>query len=281
MSKFTTEVRRICETYADDATLSIEETITAALPYIFTDIWNATDEERKIEIEKKILRHYYTQEIGFETVPLWKLRLNSTLSEIMPKYNLLYTNLDTVRDKLFSTVDVWENTTNESTSHSESTSNGTGKGTTSDTAKTTGTQDNTQTSDSTTSAEGSGNTEAWQKYNDTPQGGIDGLDSDTYLTNATKNVNDSTNKSSSTGNTTANGTQNTTTETTSSGENSTETTDTSSGDSNASGQANRHIIGKNSGGDYLDQYLKLMTNYEDIDRMIISDLQPLFMGLWE
>ena len=34
--------------------------------------------------------HYYTREIGFETVGLWKLKLQTKLNEIMPYYNKLY-----------------------------------------------------------------------------------------------------------------------------------------------------------------------------------------------
>ena len=37
-----------------------------------------------------ILRHYYTREIGFETVGLWKLKLNTKMREIMPYYNKMF-----------------------------------------------------------------------------------------------------------------------------------------------------------------------------------------------
>lgn len=48
------------------------------------------DESYRSVIETKILRHYYTREIGLETVGLWKLKLNTKLNEIMPYYNKLY-----------------------------------------------------------------------------------------------------------------------------------------------------------------------------------------------
>ena len=40
------------------------------------------DEDYKIPLEKKILRHYYLREIGFETLGVWKLKLNDKLNEI-------------------------------------------------------------------------------------------------------------------------------------------------------------------------------------------------------
>ena len=48
------------------------------------------DENYRSVLETKILRHYYTREIGFETVGLWKHYLKTKLNEIMPKYNKLY-----------------------------------------------------------------------------------------------------------------------------------------------------------------------------------------------
>lgn len=281
MSKFTTEVRYICQNYAQDNTLSIEDTITKAKPYIFNDTWTAGTEEHKQELEQKILRHYYMQEIGFETVGAWKLYLNSTLAEIMPKYNLLYENLDNIKSKLFDTVDFNEDTEDTSKSHNEgktetkntSESDSTGNDNTHSISKSTGkgTGESSNSSDST----------AWTEFNDTPQGSLRNIDNGTYLTNATKN------RSSGSGQANSSNTSEGTDETTSNNDSTTHTEGNNNsvsnniGDSNTGRQGTRHVHGKNSGGDYLDQYLKLMNEYNDIDQMIISDLQPLFMGLWE
>ena len=94
MSKYTTEVRFICETEAgltdsvgfDD----VDSVIEAALPHIFSFDFPIFDEDYRSVIETKILRHYYTREIGMETYGLWKLRLQTKLNEIMPFYNKLY-----------------------------------------------------------------------------------------------------------------------------------------------------------------------------------------------
>lgn len=94
MSKYTTEVRYICEEAAglqDSVGYSnIESVITTAAPLIFDFDFPIFDEAYRLPLEKTILRHYYTREIGEETVGLWKLRLWDRLSLIMPYYNKLY-----------------------------------------------------------------------------------------------------------------------------------------------------------------------------------------------
>ena len=93
MSKYTTEVRYICETYAgyteSQGFDKVEDIITAAAPHIFDD-FEIYDENYRLVLEKKILRNYYTREISEETVGLWKLRLNAKMDLIMPFYNKLY-----------------------------------------------------------------------------------------------------------------------------------------------------------------------------------------------
>ena len=94
MSKYTTEVRYICEHYAGlDESVgydSIDDTIQKALPKIFDFDFPIYDEEYRNVLETKIIRHYYTREIGLETVPLWKFKLQTLLNEIMPYYNQRY-----------------------------------------------------------------------------------------------------------------------------------------------------------------------------------------------
>ena len=93
MSKYTTELRFICE-MASGCTESkgyddIEEIVTLAAPNIFNN-YPIFDEEYRPVLNKKILMHYYTREICEETVGIWKLRLASRMNEIMPYFNKLY-----------------------------------------------------------------------------------------------------------------------------------------------------------------------------------------------
>lgn len=268
MSKFTTEVRYICQTYANvttGTTLTIDQTILAAIPYIFTDDWTTQNADHKEELCKKILRHYYMREIGAETVGLWKLQLNSLLSEIMPKYNALYSNLENIKTKLLLNADVTEtrNLTNNSTSKADTSNTTSSTGSTTTTS--TGTSKNTASADS--------NNDAWQEYSDTPQGALSGIENQTYLTNATRNR--ATNSSSSTSDATANNSGSTTTK------DDATTTGTSTGSNDTTENYTLTITGKNSGASYIDEYLKLEQGYNDIDQMIINDLAPCFMALWE
>lgn len=280
MSKFTTEVRWICETFAnsqDEYPETITDTIKAAIPFIFDDSWTTQDEGYKPTLEFKILRHYYTQEIGYETVNLWMLKLNTMLSEIMPKYNALYANLEKYKTILMQGVDVTE--TQDLTNNQKT------KGTsdTTDTSDTTNNANSTQKIDSESNGKqnstSNNSSDAWQEYADTPQGSLTGLESGRYLTNATHNR--GTTDGTTTGTSNATGTNTTTGTSASAGHASGTTNVQSSGTADTTENYVKHIIGKNNGTSYADEYLKLVEGYKDIDQMIIDELQPLFMGLWE
>lgn len=94
MSKYTTEVRYICETAAglqkSAGLSSLDEILEAGRLSIFDFNYPIFDSNYKAVLETKILRHFYTREIGSETVGLWKLRLNARMNEIMPFYNKMY-----------------------------------------------------------------------------------------------------------------------------------------------------------------------------------------------
>ena len=95
MSKYTTEVRYICEMHSGFPVDEMQdhtpdEIISASRSKIFDFSYPIYESGHKPELETKILKHYYTREIGAETVGLWKLWLNDTLNLIMPKYNKLY-----------------------------------------------------------------------------------------------------------------------------------------------------------------------------------------------
>lgn len=94
MSKYTTEVRFLCETKAglleSVGYNSIDSVVEDAAPLIFNFNFPIYDEAYRLPLEKRILKHYYTREISEETVGLWQLRLEDRLNLIMPYYNELY-----------------------------------------------------------------------------------------------------------------------------------------------------------------------------------------------
>lgn len=178
MSQYTTEVRFICETMADldesEGYTNVDTIIDKAIPKIFDFDFPIFDESYRVELEKKILKHFYTREIGAETVGLWKLWLNTTMNEIMPEMNKYYKSTLYEYNPLYAT--------DLNTEHKRVT-----KG------------DNQNISSSTTDTE-SGSIMK-DKYSDTPQGAITNLENDTYLTNARIDSEDSestTNNSSQT-----------------------------------------------------------------------------------
>lgn len=93
MSKYTTEIRFLCESLYDGEShgfSDVEQIIKQTAPRIFDFAFPIFDEDYRLTLECKILRHYYTREISEETVGLWKLRLADKLNLIMPYYNKLY-----------------------------------------------------------------------------------------------------------------------------------------------------------------------------------------------
>ena len=104
MSKYTMEVRYICEQLAN-ATIEIQVgdvpgIIEKAAPQIFDFDFPICNEDYRKTLEEKILLHFYLREIGQETVGEWKLRLMQTLQEIMPEMNELYKSVEFKYDPL-------------------------------------------------------------------------------------------------------------------------------------------------------------------------------------
>lgn len=232
MSKYTTELRFICETLAGyDESQGYAETddiIEKARPQIFSFSYPLYDEEnKKQDLETKIIRHYYTREICAETYGRWKMFLQARMNEIMPYYNQLYESAALEFNPL---NDIDMTTTRDNV----------GKETTAD--------------ESTSSTTGSTSGDSWNKYSDTPQGGVSGLESDTYLTNATHDTNsgtssdDTTAKSTGTKDTTANGTE--------------------------------HVTGKSASKSYSELLKEYRETILNIDSMIIENLSDLFLNIW-
>lgn len=94
MSKYTTEVRYICENYASLRESvgynSVAEVLEKSWNKVFDFSFPIFDETYRKPLCKKILKHFYTREICEETVGLWKLRLDARMNEIMPYFNKLY-----------------------------------------------------------------------------------------------------------------------------------------------------------------------------------------------
>lgn len=102
MAKYTTQLRTIIE-YNSTPGKPITDRIKEAAHKIFDFDFPMWLESYRETLEYKILLHYFSNEIGFETVGLWKLYLNQRLNEIMPYYNDVYL---TTTDKFSSAYDM-------------------------------------------------------------------------------------------------------------------------------------------------------------------------------
>lgn len=236
MSKYTTQVRFICESSAklteSRGFNDIEDILDKSWNKIFSD-FPIFDEQYRAELCKKILRHYYTREICCETVGRWKLFLCDKMKNIMPYYNQLYQSELIKIEPLVSV--------NKSVSHD---------GNENETKST----NRNGTNSSNTRTDGS--TDTWSYYSDTPQGGINGLDSNDYLTNATHNR--GTDGTSST----LNG--------------------SSSDNETGTGERIDSYVDKVLGydGNQSEMLLKFRETFLNIDMMVIDELKDLFFTLW-
>lgn len=292
MSRYTTEVRFICESSANlkesGGFNSIDEVLNTACPIIFNFDFPIFDEEYRLPLEKKILRHFYTREIGAETVGLWKLWLNNRMNEIMPYYNKLYLSelykfnplydidLTTNSTKVGERVDEFNQSDNSSRDNEQ---------------LKTGKFDNQGTYDSTTNSSGNNvandkiNGNKWDVYSDTPQGALNNVDNNTYLTNARKvtDTQNNENRNQYTGSEHTAGSYHnsgTTHDTNTTAENSEYTSLQTRGTENTETYV-QTIVGKSSGASYSARIKEFRETFLNIDLMIIRDLEDLFFGLWE
>lgn len=91
MSKYTTQLRWIIEESVQDLNItSISDKINASREKIFDFEYPIWENQYKPILERKILFHYFNEEIALETPALFKLYLEERLNLIMPYYNDLY-----------------------------------------------------------------------------------------------------------------------------------------------------------------------------------------------
>ena len=242
MSKYTTELRFICESKAglsDSVGFNqIDDVISNSWNKIF-DNFPIFDESYRSVLCSKILKHYYTREISAETVGLWQLWLNTRMDEIMPYYNKLY-------ESALLEFDPFKDT-NYSRNHG-----GTFTGDTVRNGRSEIDVDNSVTSNGTSNSK--------NLFSDTPQGAITNIENESYLTNATLIKDTDTNTTNTDGNST---TQNTETTGITNTDNWIET-----------------IVGKQSTVSYSKLLQEFRDTFLNIDVMIINDLSDLFMNLW-
>lgn len=176
MAKYTIQVKTIVESLSGNTESlglsSLDEAIEIARTKIFDFDYPFYDPSSKADFETWILESILMDEINYETYGLWNLRLRTWMKTNMPYYNKLYESAKLITNPLKN-------------HHLERNTEGSENGT--------------------SNANGTSNSVGWNMYADTPQGGINGLENSNYLTNATKDLNDSTSESTNTSSSTSKG----------------------------------------------------------------------------
>lgn len=95
MAVYTEQLRELIAGVLEDAgydveSMTIKQALTTAAPLIFEDDIPFFDEDYRLPLETKILRHYYMREIGQETEDAFIFYLNRDMQEQMPYFNKLY-----------------------------------------------------------------------------------------------------------------------------------------------------------------------------------------------
>lgn len=91
MSKYTTQLRWVVEQTLNDAGKPLtEDNWSYAYKVLGLDDYPLFDEGYRETLNNKIIRHYYTREIGAETVGRFRMFVRDTMHLIMPYYNQLY-----------------------------------------------------------------------------------------------------------------------------------------------------------------------------------------------
>lgn len=255
MSKYTTEVRYICEVNSGLTEGNVSQYIANSWQKIFDFDFPIWDENYRSVLCTKILKHYYTREIGLETVGLWKLKLETKLNEIMPYYNELYESTTFKYNPLYD-ADYYKTT--KGTDVGEN--NRAGQSNTVNNSSNSGSFDE--------AGESSGKNKRVNRFSDTPQGGLIGIENDEYLTNATIDENEGENSNNRSGHNVNNI------------NGSVAGTESETGNFNTTKDYIDHVFGKFPGRSYAKDIREYRENLLNIDMQIIDELKDLFMLLW-
>lgn len=180
MSTYTVQLRFIAESLTGET--RIREVIDKFRPILFSSSYPFPEDEKE-GFERHIIQNFYNREIGYETWALFHFKFNTKMSLIMPKYGIMANQIKSKYNALFANIDIKEQTTQSTSGTETATDNLTRQGTT-----------ETETS---TTATNTAETQDTNRHSDTPQGGLTGLENNTYMSSA--DLNNSSNTANSTG----------------------------------------------------------------------------------
>lgn len=259
MSKYTTQVRFICESKSglevSGGSGNVDNIIAGSWNKIFTSKVPFFDEDYRSVLCSKILKHYYMREICCETVGIWTLWMNTRLEEIMPYYNKLYESAKIEFNPMHDVDLTREHIRTENEAFIGN-------------RDTTGNRDTNITSNGTTNRTTNSDENKKDLYSDTPQGALSGVENEMYLTNARKitdNVNGTDNEE-------VNNTEKNTSDY-SDKEDTTSNTDTTE-------DYLETLVGKQGTESFSSLLNEFRETFLNIDMLVIEEFSDLFFGLW-
>ena len=240
MSKYTIELRKICDIYGRNEVENwfMDYDLSDYLTQSQIDVISETNTWSKDKLAKKIVDHYFMREIGQETPALFKHFAKVTIQEIMERMlPIIYTNC--IEYDPFESVDfhITESRT----------INGNGTGSTQGTSN--------------SSSNSNSNGSSLNVNSDTPQQNINkqNILNGSYATSTSANENTNTNQiTDQTTNSSSSSSSSTTTETFRHDE-----------------KGNKGVMDS-----YQQMILQLRKTFRAIDEEIIKELNPLFFGLY-
>lgn len=294
MSKYTTELRFICETYNNlDTSVglsSVNTVIDNALPKLFDFDFPIFDENYRKQLEHKIVRHFYLREIGFETVGVFKFYLENKLNEIMPYYNKIYNAylldidpLSNYRSKKSGNNNQLSDNKTNTTDNRDSKQTTTNKSNSNDVRT-----DNLSQNEMHTSTDTFGNNDrsfVTNLHSDTPQGSLVNVENESYLSSAEKNNTihwqDTVTKTNHSDNINNVGTVKNTSDSLATNEMLDKTTNTSNTTSNIT-TTNEYVelVSGYSGTSAISLIKEYINNLDNVDMLVIEELEELFMQIF-
>lgn len=223
--------------------------------------------------EKMVLNHYLTRRINYQTAELFKLKLESKLLEVLPKYNLLFNNIyfnifdngtlerTTCSKEHYADNSAEKNFTNENLNSSVKSEQ-----------LTLSNMENNIINNATNNS----NTTNTRKFSDTPQNLISDIEDNNYLTEYEATINENTNTTNENNNskTTQNASLNNSNLTLSN--NSRNYSNNKDSYYNKTNTNTENVVNTSN---KLESVIKIQREYLSVFTMLYKDLDCLFYGL--
>lgn len=266
MSVYTTQLRFPIEQALDDMGLAhVESNWPAVYAKLGLSEYPIFDEAHRQVLNDKIIRRYYMREIGLETFGLFRWYVNMTMQEIMPYYNQLYESelvkFDPLATRNMGYSEKWSEQHDTVTDRTET-------GSRTDTESTEGRTVLDQTVSSDTSNQDK------SIYSDTPMSMLqnaapDPIEMARYATSTTLDKGSTSELTTTDSTTDSTGTRNGKTDDTSKLDQTV--------DDDSSGLRERWEKGYDRPA--AEMLLKYRETFMNIDRMVVDELESLFMGI--